>query len=293
MFCPFKVFNYEGRMYLFELFTESVLSFLMKPDFRHVFFIDQLTSLIGPLRDIEYTLCYYAYYDAPLTIKKIYCNNTRGIFLFIAFFPNVIRILQCMKIIIDTKNSTPQKYNIFKYCLNLLVATISFLLPSYRIFYPIWLVISFISTCYSFCWDIKMDFGFLQKGKNYPLRDKLYYTNHWMYYLAACINFILRYFWLLTLSPEVLMSLFRPETLSIILFSLEIFRRGTWNLLRVESKHIEISKAYKVANDIELPFVKQSGKYVINDTSIYDMLGMTREEKIKYELEKIAEESLG
>lgn len=291
MFCPIKtMFNYEGRMYLFNLFTESVGSFFLKPDFRHVWLIDQMTSLIGPLRDMEYTLCYYAYYDAPLSEKKTHCNNTRGIFLFIAFFPNILRILQCLKMIIDSGKTSPQKYNICKYCLNLLVASLSFFWPSYPILHSVWFITSLFSTCFSFVWDVKCDFGFLQKGKNYPLRDKLCYNSKVLYYIAVILNFFLRFLWLVTLSPEVINSLFRPETLSIILFSLEIFRRGMWNCLRVETKHLEISKEFRVTNDVELPFIKQNGKFVPNESNLLEIMGMTREEKIRVEMEKIFEE---
>lgn len=291
MFCPVKkIFNYKGRTYLFKLFTESIGSFFMKPDFRHVWLIDQMTSLIGPMRDMEYTLCYYAYYDAPLFEKKSHCNNTRGIFLFIAFFPNTIRILQCVKTIYDSGKGYPQKYNVIKYCLNLAVATLSFFWPSYPILHTVWLCTSFFSTCYSFVWDIKFDFGFLQKGKNYPLRDRLCYSSKGYYYTVVILNFFLRYLWLVTLSPEVINSLFRPETLSIILYSLEIFRRGMWNCIRVETKHLEISKEFRVTNDVELPFIKQGNKFVPNESNLLEIMGMSREEKIRVEMDKILEE---
>lgn len=291
LFCPFtRLFNYEGRMYMLDLLTESLGSFFLKPDFRHVWVIDQLTSLIGPMRDMEYTLCYYAYYSAPLEIKKVYCKNTRGIFLFIAFFPNIIRILQCTKIIIDTKKSFPQKYNILKYTLNLMVATLSFLWGTYPIFHPIWLVTSVVSTCYSFFWDIKFDFGFLQKGNNYPLRDQLCYSSKAYYYLVSVLNLFLRFLWLVTLSPEVINAFMRPEILSLVLFSLEIFRRGMWNSVRVETKHIDILKEYRVTNDVELPFVKVNGKLIPNESNLLEVMGMTREDKIKVEIEKLREE---
>lgn len=291
MFCPFKsMFNYEGRIYLFNLFTESIGSFLIKPDFRHVWLIDQMTSLIGPMRDMEYTLCYYAYYEAPLLEKKSHCNNTRGIYLFIAFFPNFLRILQCTKMIIDSKNPYPQKYNILKYCLNLCVATFSFLLATYPMFHPIWFVTSLVSTCYSFFWDLKFDFGFLQPGKGFPLREKLCYSSKKLYYFAVIANFFLRFLWLITLSPEVIAEFVRPETLSVSLFALEIFRRGMWNCIRVETKHLEISKEFRVTNDVELPFVKQNGKYINNESNILSIMGMTREEKMRVEMEKIKEE---
>ena len=291
IFFPFEgIFNYEGRIYLHELFAESMGSFLLKTDFRHVWFIDQMTTFISTMRDMEYTLCYYAYYDAPLKAIIEHCSNTRGIYLFIAFFPNMLRILQCLKQIYDTKKKYPQIYNIIKYFLNIIVACLSFFWPTFPFLHPVWFIFTFISSCYSFAWDIKMDFGLLQKGKNYPLRDKLYYKKKYIYYIISVLDFFFRFLWLITLSPEVINAFIRPESLSIILSSLEIFRRGMWNLIRVEYKHFEISKEFKVTNDVELPFIKQGVKFINNENNLLNLIGMNREQKIQYELEKIMEE---
>jgi hypothetical protein len=291
IYFPFEsVFNYEGRTYLHQLFSESIGSFLLKTDFRHVWFIDQMTTFISTIRDMEYTLCFYAYYDAPLYAKIEHCSKTRGIYLFIAFFPNMLRIFQCLKQIIDTKKTYPQNLNIIKYSLNIIVACLSFFWPTFPFLHPVWFIFTFISSCYSFVWDIKMDFGLMQKGKNYPLRDKLYYKKKWVYYLISILDFFLRFLWLITLSPEVINEFIRPESLSLILGSLEIFRRGMWNLIRVEYKHFEISKEFKVTNDVELPFIKQGMKFVNNENNLLGIMGMNREQKIQYELEKIMEE---
>ena len=291
MFCPFKIFNYQGRKFLFDLTGESIASFLMKTDFRHVWFIDQLTTFIAPIRDMEYTLCYYAYYDAPLWAKIEYCRKTRGVYFFIAFIPNFLRILQNIKEIHDTKKLFPKFFSIINYTLSISVALLSFLWPQYPSLHIFWLIFTFISSCGSFAWDIVIDFGFLEKGKNYPLRDKLYYKPIIIYYLIALYDFVLRFFWLLTISPEVLGSFVRPETLSIILNSLEITRRACWNVLKVENKHIDISKEFKVSNDVELPFVKVNGKYVNNESNLLNIMKMNRQEKIQVEIEKVLQEN--
>ena len=69
-FCPFDIWNYEGRAFLGQLAKESFGSFLLKTGFRHVFFMGQMCSFIATMRDMEYTVCYYAYYDAPLWAKN-------------------------------------------------------------------------------------------------------------------------------------------------------------------------------------------------------------------------------
>ena len=291
MFCPFDIWNYDGRAFLGQLAKESFGSFLLKTGFRHVFFMGQMCTFISTMRDVEYTICYYAYYDAPLWAKIEYCRKTRGVYFFIAFVPNFIRILQNIKEIHDSKKLFPKFFSIINYCLSITVALLSFLWPQHPSLHIFWLIFTFISSCCSFAWDIIIDFGFLEKGKNYPLRNKLYYKPIFIYYFIALYNFILRFFWLLTISPEVLGSFVRPETLSIILNSLEITRRGLWNILKVENKHIDISKEFKVSNDVELPFVKVNGKYVNNESNLLNIMKMNRQEKIQVEIEKVLQEN--
>ena len=291
VFCPFEIWNYDGRLFLGQLTKESFGSFLLKTSFKHVFFMGQMCSFIAPLRDLEYTICYYAYYDAPLWAKIEFCRKTRGVYFFIAFIPNFLRILQNIKEIYDSKKLFPKLYSIVNYCLSITVALLSFLWPKYPSLHIFWLIFTFISSCCSFTWDIIIDFGFLEEGQNYPLRNKLYYKPKIIYYFIALYNFILRFFWLLTISPEVLGTLFMPETLSIILNSFEITRRACWNILKVENKHIDISKEYKVSNDIELPFVKINGKYVNNESNLLNIMKMSRQEKIQVEIEKVIQEN--
>jgi len=290
-FCPFDIWNYDGRAFLGQLTKESFGSFLLKTGFRHVFFMGQMCTFISTMRDVEYTICYYAYYDAPLWAKIEYCRKTRGVYFFIAFIPNFIRILQNIKEIHDSKKLFPKFFSIINYCLSITVALLSFLWPQHPSLHIFWLIFTFISSCCSFAWDIIIDFGFLEKGKNYPLRNKLYYKPVFIYYFIALYDFILRFFWLWTISPEVLGSFVRPETLSIILNSLEISRRGLWNILKVENKHIDISKEFKVSNDIELPFVKVNGKYVNNESNLLNIMKMNRQEKIQVEIEKVLQEN--
>ena len=289
-FCPFEIWNYDGRVFLGQLTKESFGSFLLKTSFKHVFFMGQMCSFIAPMRDLEYTICYYAYYDAPLWAKIEYCRKTRGVYFFIAFIPNFLRILQNIKEIYDSKKLFPKFYSIINYCLSISVALLSFLWPKHPSLHIFWLIFTFISSCCSFAWDLIIDFGFFEKGNNYPLRNKLYYKPKFIYYFIALYDFILRFFWLLTISPEVLGTLFRPETLSIILNSFEITRRACWNILKVENKHIDISKEYKVSNDIELPFVRVNGKYVNNESNLLNIMKMSRQEKIQVEIEKVLQE---
>ena len=52
-------FNFQGRLYLMEVLYEGLMSIFVKCDFKHHWIYDQLTSLIGPLRDFKYTIIMY------------------------------------------------------------------------------------------------------------------------------------------------------------------------------------------------------------------------------------------
>lgn len=138
-----------------------------------------------------------------------------------------------------------------------------------------------------------MDFGLLEK-KHFPLREKLCYSSEIYYYFIGILNFFLRFLWLITLSPEIINSFIRPETLSIILFSLEILRRGMWNCIRLEFKHLEISEEFRVCSNVELPFVKNAkNKYVPIEANLYSQMNLSRENMIKFQVEKLFGDNSG
>lgn len=129
-----------------------------------------------------------------------------------------------------------------------------------------------VSTLYSYSWDIKMDFGFLHEGSNFPLREKLSYKNKFFYYFCMTINLFLRFLWVLTVSPEIVLRFIRPEFFFFAISFMEVFRRGMWNFIRIELKHIEICKEFRVTADIELPFKKDSsGNYILREANLFNI----------------------
>ena len=79
LFFPVKnSFNYEGRIYTLTLLIESFLSIFNKIEFKHVWFTDQITSFIGPIRDAEYSFCYYVHFNS--TLRKNVTLKIRNIY---------------------------------------------------------------------------------------------------------------------------------------------------------------------------------------------------------------------
>ena len=59
LLAPCKIFNPIGRRYVGRLFIRSLISPCIGVDFTIVWMTDQWQSLITPLRDTAYTICYY------------------------------------------------------------------------------------------------------------------------------------------------------------------------------------------------------------------------------------------
>jgi hypothetical protein len=168
----------------------------------------------------------------------------------------------------DSKKLFPTIINAGKYSIAIFLAITSFFASNYSIFRNIWWVIALASTIYSYIWDIKKDFGFLQKGENFPLRDKLSYKNRFFYYFCLITNLFLRFLWVLTVSPDIVYRFIRPEFFMLFIYSGEALRRGMWNFIRVEYQHIELCKVFKVTIDVDLPFKKnEKGEFILKATN--------------------------
>ena len=288
-FWPFKNFNYYGRIYTMKLFRECIASIMIPIEFKHIWFMDQLTSLIGPMRDIEYTLCYYNYVKNPFQTRLEFCSDRRIIYLIIAIFPNLFRILQVSRQIIDESKFLPYIFNIGKYTFNIIVATFSFLSNYSERYFIYWLITAFISGCYSSFWDLRMDFGYFEPGdKNWPLRDKTKYNRRTLCLIAIPVNIVLRFLWMLSISHEIMQRIIRPEFLALILYTLEMIRRAQWNFIRVEYEHFELEKGYQISYYEELPLIKISHrKFMTNEHNLLNILKIEKRDRIRLELREL------
>ena len=287
-FCPFKILNYKGRNNVKKLFSECIASILIPIEFKHIWFMDQLTSLIGPMRDIEYTFCYYSYYVNHFETRQLYCSSSRVVYLIIAIFPNLFRCLQVGRQMIDNQKVFPYIFNIGKYTFNIIVATFSFLSQFHQVFYFFWLANAFISGCYSSFWDLKMDWGYFEGCNNFPLRKKNKFKNKFLCILSIPIDIILRFLWMLSISPEIMSQYIRPEFLALVLYTLEMIRRAIWNFIRVEFEHFELERMYQISYYEELPLIKLSnGKFKTNENLLLNILDTEKKDRMILELREL------
>ena len=255
LFSPIKnSFNYPGRIYLGTLFLETMASITTTSDLRHTWLGDQMTSLVGPFRDIEYTVCYYVHYNNTFEEKKRLCSSRRPIVILIGIYPYCIRFLQVIKTMWEKKIIFPDILNAIKYVLSILVAISSYYSKTIDIFGRTWLLIAGFSSCWSYCWDMKMDYGLIQNGtRNFLLRNDLFYKKNWIYYTAMILNLMGRFAWVLTISPDVVYRWIRPEFFLMVIYMIEMCRRGMWNFFRIELKHIDLCNHFQVSDKIALP----------------------------------------
>jgi hypothetical protein len=238
---PHKWFNYSGRRFVTKILLRSMASPFTTSDFtvspsQHVFFTDQLVSLVIPLLDLEYTFCFY------LSSDKLSCSNhMRIIPTLVTFFPLLVRFLQCFRYLYEAQTYYhPQAINAGKYLSSIIVIELSYaykFLGGQLVY--LWVVAAFFSSCYSFAWDLTRDWGLLRSDSKYRfLRQKLVYKSPKLYYWAIVSNLVLRFTWILSISPNIVNETIRPELFTMILGMAEVFRRSQWNVLRMENEQI-------------------------------------------------------
>ncbi len=196
--------------------------------------------MITPLRDFFYTVCYYQNLDFnnvrynPCKDKSSFTYTALPIVLVFSY-----KIILSIRIGLKAGNFCMglQMFNTLKHLSSILTAVLAFFynqgLPNLL---GIWIISSMISTLYNYYWDLKFDWQLLEpKCKNWRLRKYLTFQPKFIYYIIICINLIMRFSWSITLSPTVQGYFGSPALLTLVTGSIEIVRRGIWNLLRIET----------------------------------------------------------
>jgi len=174
--------------------------------------------------------------------------------------PYYFRFMQCLRRYYDDRKAKMQLLNAGKYLSSIIVTLCNLLLARDRTnpnrLYA-WSILAVIGTLYSYYWDIKMDWGFLEGNlkQNKLLRQNTLLPKNYffVYYLAAVINFLLRISWVLTISPAFFgLSDLSSDYLLTLTSSLEIIRRTMWNFFRLENEQINNSEHFRVTTLVPL-----------------------------------------
>ena len=249
----------QGRSVIWSALAQVVLSPFGRVTFLTVYTGDILTSLVKPIIDWCYTLCFLLTLEwVDDTVKDEVCLNSR-LFNFVIIpllsaLPLWFRFMQCLRRYIDTRKRWPHLVNAGKYALShsvVLFGAFHHTLQdsksgdTYRVW---WIVSLVISSLYSYLWDIFMDWG-MGSRRHAGLRDQLMYPGRAVYYLSMVADLFLRFAWSLTLVPRGDNAPFAPSVivyLQPLLAMAEVIRRCMWGALRLEYEHISVIGYKKV-----------------------------------------------
>ena len=93
------------------------------------------------------------------------------------------------------------------------------------------LLICFINSFYSACWDVFVDWSI----NPFKKRSKLLFSDN-TYILLVILNTSLRFVWILKLTS------LKIKNIDNVFNSIEVIRRLIWVVLRIESEFIEMNK---------------------------------------------------
>ena len=161
IFFPSKqVFNPKGRTYFYRLLKQMLLSPFVRMSFVLSFATDQAVSFVTPIKDFAYTICFYG---SDFTVDDVKnCLNVSSIDGVIiayvaAIIPLMLRMIQCFNQARQASGKFfghVQMWNFFKYSASTTTSTISFLSSYFPDLFIPFVISSFISTSYSYYWDL-------------------------------------------------------------------------------------------------------------------------------------------
>jgi hypothetical protein len=74
-----------------------------------------------------------------------------------------------------------------------------------------------VSSLFAYFWDLKMDWGLLERNKVNPLlREKLFFGSPKIYYLIVVGNLFMRLTWIITISPKLAAFLGNINLVSLV-----------------------------------------------------------------------------
>eukprot|EP00501_MAST-03F_sp_TOSAG23-6_P000855 GSMAST32.ASY1.ANO1.891.1 assembled CDS len=250
-----RIIKEIGKVFFAPLFPVTFLS---------SFIGDIATSLVRPLTDLAYTVCYMGSGGFVLHHQELSKSHnlmaytyTRIILPIICFLPLWLRMQQNLRVYYDTRKRWPSMYVFISIFLSHVVVLFGTMHPMWaktdyshaNSFEWAWITSYLIATIYAFLWDIKM--YHLMFGVN----------NRHLYYTAIVFDALGRFIWCLTLLPGSKSVGHFLETPNYVFFlsclgPLEILRRCMYVLLffLLEQEHLHNTMGFRKVNFIPLHF---------------------------------------
>jgi hypothetical protein len=180
------------------------------------------------------------------------------------------RFSQCIRRYYDTRLVFPHLVNAGKYATTIITIWLSAAqnITDNDNTRNAWIVFLIVATCYSYSWDVIMDWGFFQrKSKNFLLRDELIYSWKWVYYFAIISNFFLRVSWVFLVSVGTYSTGIDRRALIYLIACAEALRRFQWNFFRLENEHSNNCGQFRVVKEVPLPYAIMSTHLAASDST--------------------------
>ncbi|XP_069465189.1 xenotropic and polytropic retrovirus receptor 1 homolog [Ambystoma mexicanum] len=285
---PTKTFYYKSRVWLLKLMSKVFTAPFHKVGFPDFWLADQLNSLGPVFVDIWMLSCFYCY--------DVNWWNPRSLFLLpagtgyegyrssavtglIQCLPPWLRFAQCLRRYHDTGSRFPHLVNAGKYGTVFIMVALAVLCSSERdrphyasgatVYFYLWIGAACASTIFTTTWDLKMDWGLLDRSclENRFLREETVYPKKVYYYSAILGDVVLRISWVLNLFLAQEKHSKVVELATSTFTSLEVFRRFIWNFFRLENEHLNNCGQFRAVRDISI-----APLHVDNQTALEQMM---------------------
>lgn len=263
---PLHTMRHQARFWLLRVLGRIFAAPFFYVGFADFWLADQLNSLVPVFIDAQYFVCFYATdfqwmenSDATRCMNRPVNLALRPV---LACLPAWFRFAQCLRRYRDTREAFPHLANASKYATTFFVVLFSTLFNVYRDSYPsssshpffiLWILSAVVSSCFTYTWDVKMDWGLFDSnaGDNRFLREEIVYSSSGYYYFAILTDLALRFGWTLSVSLTEL-GVIHSDLMVTILAPLEVFRRFVWNFFRLENEHLNNCGKFRAVRDISV-----------------------------------------
>lgn len=263
-------------------------------------YINRNTTIFDATLNESVPMTFETYGINPTTGADVCSSNIYFIRPFISMMPALIRFFQCLRRYRDTRLMFPHLANAGKYSTTIFVVIFGTLNTWYQKisldlkspFFYLWVLAYIISFCYTYTWDIKMDWGLLDRNakENKGLRDELVYGRKWCYFAAMVEDFVFRLAWVLNVSLAGVTS---SEVLTCITAPMEVVRRFLWNYFRLENEHVNNCGQFRAVRDISVKPLKK-GDFEVVENYMKEPDGVShREQQYRALLAKVSHRTGG
>ncbi|XP_032664967.1 xenotropic and polytropic retrovirus receptor 1-like isoform X2 [Odontomachus brunneus] len=262
LFNPTKTLRHEARFWTLRVLGRIFCAPFFYVGFADFWLADQLNSLHTVFLDFQYFVCFYIQNSSWTDVTETCIMRELSMRPFVACLPAWFRFAQCLRRYRDTKEAFPHLVNAVKYATSFFVVIFSYLhlrsskyyaLSTKNPYFYLWLIVSMVSSCFTYTWDVKLDWGLFDSraGENKFLREEIVYSSPYYYYFAIVEDFILRFGWAFSLSLTE-MGYVHADLMVSIVAPLEVFRRFVWNFFRLENEHLNNCGKFRAVRDISV-----------------------------------------